>query len=210
MVLDRRVVSLEASRPDQSVNEPEPDRRSEETGDELRLAIAVHQKDRKATAEFVEAYADSVYAYVTHRLYPNADEADDLVQEVFLAALQSIASYTGKAPLKSWLLGIARHKVDDYYRCKLRDARLDAIDSVDVERDVDLAELSEKGDLQRRALETLGRMREDYSLLLRWRYWDLKSAAEMATLTGRTEKSIERALARARAQFRKLWEDEDA
>jgi RNA polymerase sigma-70 factor (ECF subfamily) len=208
--MDRRVVSLEASRTEQAVKEPERYRRSEETDAELRLAKAIHDKDRKATGEFVETYADPIYAYVAHRLYPNADQAEDLVQEIFLAALQNIANYTGKASLASWLFGIARHKVDDYYRLKLRNALLDDIDLVDVQAGVDLVELAEKGDVQRRALETLGRMREDYSLLLRWRYWDLKSAAEMAALTGRTEKSIERALARARAQFRRLWEDEHA
>jgi hypothetical protein len=32
----------------------------------------------------------------------------------------------------------------------------------------------------------------------------------MATLTGKTEKAIERSLARARVEFRRLWEEADA
>jgi RNA polymerase sigma-70 factor (ECF subfamily) len=177
----------------------------------LRLAAAVREKDRKATAEFVETHADAVYTYIAHRLFPNRDQAEDLTQEVFLAALGNIGSYTGAAPVQAWLLGIARHKVDDHYRRTLRDARLDDIDEADLLRDEeDMAELLHRDDIRNRTLRTLARLREDYRLLLQWRYWDLKSAADMAALTGRTEKAIERALARARDQFRRIWEDVDA
>jgi DNA-directed RNA polymerase specialized sigma24 family protein len=33
---------------------------------------------------------------------------------VFLAALASLGNFRGASSLKSWLLGIARHKVEDY------------------------------------------------------------------------------------------------
>jgi RNA polymerase sigma-70 factor (ECF subfamily) len=201
---------LEAAGAQHRRNEPERNNRALESAAELRLAAAVRDKDRKATAEFVERYADAIYAYVAHRLFPRADQAEDVVQEVFLAALQNIGGYTGAASLQTWLLGIARHKVDDYYRRALRDARLDDIDSADIGCDTDIADLTERDDIRGRTMETLGRLQEDYRLLLQWRYWEMKSAADMAMLTGKTEKAIERALARARVQFRKLWEGADA
>ena len=67
------------------------------------------------------SYTDSVYAYVRHRLAPRADLVDDVVQDVFLAALGSLSSFLGNAPLRSWLLGIARHKVETFYRQRLRE-----------------------------------------------------------------------------------------
>ena len=96
--------------------------------------------------------------------------------------------------------------MENYYRAVLREARLDDVDEVDVEAEGNLEELLLQDDERTRTLETLARVREDYRVLLRWRYWDLKSASEMAALSGRTEKSVERALARARAQFKTLWE----
>jgi DNA-directed RNA polymerase specialized sigma24 family protein len=45
-------------------------------------------------------------------------------------------------------------------------------------------------------------------MVLLWRYWERRSAAEMAAATGRTEKAIERLLARARGQFRRRWNRE--
>jgi len=51
----------------------------------------------------------------------------------------------------------------------------------------------------------LAKLPENYGLVLLWRYMEQRSAREMAQLTGRTEKAIERLLARARDRFRKEW-----
>ena len=45
---------------------------------------------------------------------------DDLLQEVFLAAWVSLERFQGRSSLRAWLYGIARHKVEDYYRDQLR------------------------------------------------------------------------------------------
>lgn len=42
--------------------------------------------------------------------------ADDAVQETLLAALQSIAGFQGKAGLRTWLIGILKHKIADHWR----------------------------------------------------------------------------------------------
>ena len=46
---------------------------------------------------------------------------------------------------------------------------------------------------------------EHYSAAFQWRYWEKRSARQMAEATGRTEKAIERLLARARDEFRRRW-----
>ena len=172
-----------------------------------RLAELVRQKDRKASAELVAQYADIVYAFIAHRLQPNVSQAEDLTQEVFLAALRSIDAYRGSSSLRQWLLGIARNKVQDYYRQRVREMPLDDTRVDELTVDDNLAG-EVYGEQQRgKALEILRRMREDYSVLLRWRYWEGKSTAEIAILSGRTEKGVERALARARNQFSALWKE---
>jgi RNA polymerase sigma-70 factor (ECF subfamily) len=42
--------------------------------------------------------------------------AEDIVQETFLAALQSSASFTGQSSPATWLVGILKHKVMDHFR----------------------------------------------------------------------------------------------
>ena len=189
-----------------------PARPTAAVSDDLRLAEAVLRKDRKATAEFVNRYADPIYSYLWRRLIPRADLVDDLVQEVFLAAWESLGAYQGQAPLRAWLLGIARHKVEDHYRARLREPEPLADQETEpdtmpaVEPMID--KLLDRGRLERKTKRVLEQLPETYSAVLLWRYWEHRSAQEMAQRTGKTVKAIERMLARARDQFKRRWQDE--
>jgi len=175
----------------------------------MELAAALLRKDRKATADFVSLYADAIYAYVRRRLIPRSDLADDIVQEVFVGAWDNLANFRGESSLRAWLLGIAKHKIEDYYRQRIRQAEVLA--SVDMdELEVPSAyqhseELIDKRRVEDKIRATLTTLPETYSLILLWRYWEKRSAREIAIALGRTEKAVERLLARARAQFRKKW-----
>jgi RNA polymerase sigma-70 factor (ECF subfamily) len=172
------------------------------------LVNLILRRDRKSTARFVADYADGVYAYVRHRLAPRADIVEDVVQDVFVAALASLRQFSGASPLRTWLLGIARHKVEDYYRRQLRApaplpeepeaAPADDAPSVD--------ELIDRERLKAKTHSVLRQLPEQYGIALLWRYWENRSVREMAEATGKTEKAIERLLARARARFRELWD----
>jgi RNA polymerase sigma-70 factor, ECF subfamily len=180
------------------------------TSGDLALVTAVLRKDRKATAEFVNTYTDTVYAFVRRRLTPRYDQVDDLVQEVFLAAWENLAAFRGASSLRSWLLGIARHKIEDHYRKLLRAAQ--PLDTELVEElpavDADTEAIADLERMEQRARQVLEELPEHYGAALKWRYWEKSTARQMADATGRSEKGIERLLARARDQFRKRWADE--
>jgi RNA polymerase sigma-70 factor (ECF subfamily) len=179
--------------------------------EDQRLIAAVLGKDRKATAEFVSRYADAVYRYVYSRLVPRTDQVDDVVQEVFLAAWENLTQYRGNSSLQSWLLGIARHKVADYYRAHLREPEpaqpseeKPGLEPVSA----DFSELVDSELQRKKTWQALTRLPEKYRVVLLWRYWEKCSAREMAARVGRTEKAIERLLARAREEFRREWNHE--
>jgi RNA polymerase sigma-70 factor (ECF subfamily) len=54
------------------------------------------------------------------------DDADDVVQETFAAALTGMSGFSGAVPLRAWLVGILRHKIVDAIRRRARYVRLDA------------------------------------------------------------------------------------
>jgi len=171
------------------------------------LIRAVLDRDRKATAEFVELHADAVYSYVSRRLFPRDDLADDLVQETFLAALEGLANFKGTSNVRGWLIGIARHRVQDYYRDRLRQTSLDETDSEPVVEH-GFEDWIHDQQLQEHVQRILAELPESYRLVLLWRYWEKSSAAEMAARLEKTEKAIERLLMRAREQFRRRWYSE--
>jgi len=176
---------------------------------EQRLVQAVLAKERKSTAEFVELCTDWIYGFVRHRLMPRAELVEDLMQEILLAAWQALPSYRQESSLRSWVLGIARHKLDDYYRRRILETDLPEEDGASEELTITPAFEDEldSATQQERIDKILADLPEAYSLALLWRYRDEKSAREMAELTGKTEKAIERLLARARQSFRRRWID---
>jgi RNA polymerase sigma-70 factor (ECF subfamily) len=177
--------------------------------DERELIAAVLRKDRKAAARFVALHIDAVYGYARSRLAFRADLVDDVVQEVFLGALNSLRNFQGQSSLRTWLLGIARHKVEDVFRQRLvaaldlDDPSAPACDPISPAIPAD--ELIDRTRARARARRVLEQMPEHYAVMLVWRYWEHRSAREMAASTGTTEKSVERTLARARARFKDLW-----
>ena len=172
------------------------------------LVAAVLRKDRKATAQFVDRYADSVYCYVRARLAPRYDQIEDLVQEVFLSTWENLTHYRGEGSLQAWVMGIARHKVEDYYRQRLRAP--EPLDEADQDLPLpasaqEIHRFLEEDELRKKTWRVLADLPEQYRLALIWRYWEKASARDMAFKTGKTEKAIERLLARARAEFRERW-----
>lgn len=68
-----------------------------------------------AARRFYEMYATFLRGYLRGRL-PSADDAEEVLQDVFLSAFDSLPLFRGKSSVKTWLFSIARHEVADYYR----------------------------------------------------------------------------------------------
>ena len=189
-------------------SEPPPTGDPATAARERELIDAIVRRDRKAAATFVSEHADVVYRYIRFRLAPRTDMVDDLVQDVFVAAFTGLSAFRPTASLQSWLLGIARHKVEDYYRRRLRDALTADADDIPPPRvgEQSIEEQIDRSRASARTQRVLGQLPESYGIVLLWRYWESRSVRDMAAATGRTEKAIERLLARARTRFRELWE----
>src|SRR5207249_8527733 len=64
---------------------------------------------------WVDEYGDYLFKYALVRLRDQT-KAEDMVQETFLAALKGGHSFAGRSAEKSWLIGILKNKICDYYR----------------------------------------------------------------------------------------------
>jgi RNA polymerase sigma-70 factor, ECF subfamily len=69
---------------------------------------------------WVEQYGDYLFRYALMRMR-NRDQAENLVQETFLAALQGQSSFRGKSSEKTWMVGILKHKIIDQFRKSIRE-----------------------------------------------------------------------------------------
>ena len=88
--------------------------------DEESLVRRAQQRDREAFTQLYEEYFDKIYRYVTLRI-GNKMEAEDITQQVFLNALQSISSFKWRGiPFSAWLFRIAHNQLVDYLRKKTK------------------------------------------------------------------------------------------
>jgi len=65
--------------------------------------------------QWLGLYGDILFRYGFSRVR-DVHVAEDLVQETLLAALKAKQSYAGKASEQTWLIGILKHKIIDYFR----------------------------------------------------------------------------------------------
>jgi RNA polymerase sigma-70 factor (ECF subfamily) len=78
--------------------------------------IQTVRSDPAAFGPLYERYRDRVYWYLRTRT-ASADDAADLLQQVFLQALDRIDQYQPtQGPFVSWLFGIARHTASNHNR----------------------------------------------------------------------------------------------
>lgn len=87
------------------------------TDDGLIQQIRAGSND--AFEELVSTHQRLVRGFIVRHL-GNLQEADELAQDVFVAAFRGIDRYQGTGSVTAWLLGIARHHVLTYFRNKKR------------------------------------------------------------------------------------------
>jgi RNA polymerase sigma-70 factor (ECF subfamily) len=96
--------------------------------DELEPPQPVERTTRdsapKLDAErWVEEYGDVLFGFAAARVRDRVI-AQDLVQETFLAAIKASENFAGRSTERSWLFGILRNKLVDYYRRQSRETAL--------------------------------------------------------------------------------------
>ncbi|PFA67288.1 RNA polymerase [Bacillus sp. AFS015802] len=74
--------------------------------------------DNRLVADWFHHYSDSIYTFLVYRM--GSVDVEDLVQEVFIRALNSLETFEGKANPKTWLYSIARNLALDELRKKKR------------------------------------------------------------------------------------------
>ena len=87
-----------------------------------RYAAAAAEGDNVAVVELIRQTETAVWQVCT--VLGSAGETEDLVQETYLRALRSLPRFRGDAPVRLWLLSIARRTCADHVRRRQRHRRL--------------------------------------------------------------------------------------
>ena len=185
---------------------------------DIRLMLRVRDDDSAAFAELVELYQHRLIG-VMHHLLGNADEAEDLAQEVFLRVYRTRKKYRPKAKFSTWLFTIANNLALNALRSRQRKpvVPLEARDSGPLgprpaeqlvqDRGHQPGQRIQQEELAaviRKALETLNE-RQRVAVVLN-KFEDM-NYAEIAEVMGLTTKAVKSLLSRARCRLREVLQE---
>ncbi len=95
------------------------------------------KKSKLSDAEqWVDLYGNYLYRFALGRLR-DPQEAENVVQETFLAALKAKDTFSGRSTERTWLIGILKHKIIDYFRKKYREIPISNLHIDDEQTTVD-------------------------------------------------------------------------
>lgn len=173
---------------------------------------------------WVEEHGDYLFSYAL-RHFSSPAEAEDLVQETFLGALQSISNFKNQSSVRTWLTGILRHKIFDRIRKNKSEKRRTFETSVDnstlaqfdtqehwtevsspSQWNLTPAEAYERNDLYAKVKECLEKLPEKFRSVFLMRELDGLSREEIGESNGVSGNNIGVILHRARSSLRECLE----
>jgi len=174
----------------------------EET-DERELVKRLLRGSRSSLRTYYTRYSPRLMAFIGSRVQ-SGEDAEEILHDTLLSALDSLAIFTGRSSLFTWLCGIARHEIADYYRRqKIRSvvfSRLPFIEGF-VSRALEPSAAMMREEYERGVKVALGRLMPHYREILVLKYMDGMSVKEIAKRLGMSVKACESALTRARRAF---------
>ena len=82
------------------------------------------QDDQELVASWLEAHGDYLFRFALSRLAGDTEQARDMVQETLLAAWKGRKDFAGRSAVRTWLVGILKHKITDHIRLQIRSRQL--------------------------------------------------------------------------------------
>ena len=160
-------------------------------------------------------YIDGLFSYAI-MLTRNRAEAEDLVQETYVRAIQAIDRLRENSNLKSWLFTILRNLWLNQLRKRKTTPQLVEIDGDGNTADGLLANTRDSYEIlvsnedAERVRYAIGKLPPDFKEIILLREFEQLSYQEIATVLGCPAGTVMSRLGRARAKLRVLLESNDA
>lgn len=171
----------------------------------IKLLVA---GDSKAVVEFYRIFSPKILSYLIKKL-PTAEDAQEITNDVFLEALDSLSLLRNEKKLLAWLYKIAYNKTVDFYRKKkIKSILLSQSPFLQiVANEINQPEFQfEKDRIRDRIESALHSISYEYRKILRLRYEKGVPVKKLAIIFNLSFKATESLLFRARQSFRLAYD----
>jgi len=164
---------------------------------ESDLVARLKAGDEDAAHEFFDRYAARIRRFIANSLASSAADADDVLQETFIALAEALPFFRGDSSLFTFVCAIAHRKVLSLIRTNARRARL--IRSAPI---ADQATSTDPGP-DREFNRALAELKPKHREVLLLKYVEEIGVTEIARILRLGEHAVESRLARARKALRR-------
>ncbi|MGB9706511.1 MAG: RNA polymerase sigma factor [Microgenomates group bacterium] len=149
--------------------------------------------------------------FIRQRVDDPAD-VEEILQETLISANDCLALYSRRSSFFTWLCGIAKHEITDFYRKKkiktFLFSRLPWLENLASEA-LGPEQMLLREETIKKVQKSLKSLSEGYQQVLRLKYYQGLSVKEIARQLNETVKTIESRLFRARQAFAKAFGADD-
>ena len=171
--------------------------------EEQALITAAKTGDEQAVLDLVDRYQGAVYRF-GKRMCPTEEDAEDVVQETLLTAVQKLADFRGDASFTSWLFTIVRSRCSRKHRAAAKSPVLEPIEMIDERPHPD--ELLNQHQLRQGLEAALATIEPMYREVLLMRDVEGMTAPEVAATLDLSVAAVKSRLHRARGMLRERIE----
>lgn len=165
------------------------------------LLIRLKEGNPRAVSEWYGEYRHRIAAFIAKKVSIEKD-TEELTQEVFMSCLKHLPLFRGQSSIFTWMCGIARHEIADYYRKKYAKKALKYVPLGEKLLSEEIADAHESAIKVR---QVLSQMKAESIELLMKKYVDQKKVIDISKELGKTTRAVESELFRARQEFKKLY-----
>jgi len=174
---------------------------------EEKLIKKIINKNEKALYDFYQANKQALYNFI-FRQVKNREDAEEILQDSFLAFVEALRDFRGQSSLKTFLFSIARKKIIDKFRKKkIKKILFSALPAplVNSLTTILIDEELEKKELKKKIGRVLAELPNDYRLVLRLKYIEGEKVKNIAKRISLGFKATESLIFRARKAFIKIF-----
>lgn len=172
------------------------------------IAKRILQGDAGAVETFYKEFSPGILRYLKSKL-PRTEDAQEILNDVFLDAVDGLPTVHKQTNIKAWLYQIAHHKVANFYRKqKIKSLLFSQFPYLQIiDQEVHQPEFQlEKREVKIRLQITLEKLSQKYQQILRMHYIEELPVKIISVHLNLSFKATESRLYRARQQFIKYYQ----
>lgn len=154
----------------------------------------ISMENRETYNKIVDDYSDMIFRIAYQNLY-NKQDAEDIMQEVFLSLLKTDKQFKDFNHIKAWLIKVTVNKCIDFKKSFFRQK------TVSLEEEIIVYNHEEQN-----LMDELNKLPRDYRIIIYLYYYESYTIAEIAEILDKKQNTVNSKLQRGRKKLKLILE----